>query len=537
MIGGALITLTLAVPVGMLLACCSPPLRARMPDLLGWAAVPGIFAALFAEGSSLVVPTPLPFVFAIDRPAAMLLLAASILWTAGGFYARAWFRNEGDDRRLPESWLLTLAGSFGVFLAADLVGFYLTFSVVSLATWGLVVHDRTAEAVRAGRVYVGFALLGEAFLLMAFVLLATNLPAGELSIRAAVAGLPGSPAAGTALALLILGFGAKIGMVPLHVWMPPTYRAAPIPAVAVLSGAAVKAGIIGFVDFLPMQAAFPTWGTVLATAGFGSAFFGVVMGLLRSEPRVVLAYSSISQLGLLAGVLGTALASGIPAGMPVAYYAAMHVLVKGGLFLGLGVLSVAAPQQRRGILACLAVLALSLAGLPLTGGYLAKLAVKPVLGDGLAGWLGVLSAIGSAMLMTHFVMLCRRQSRPAQATLGDGLGVPWLAVAAASILVPWATSGGLDAALGGLGPGNLFKALWPVLVGMAFVVAWHVGREGRPSRTTTRADLFDEAAMLAPAWIRAWAAADADLRRWQVAGPLLLAVAILLGVAMLSSTP
>ena len=111
-----------------------------------------------------------------------------------------------------------------------------------------------------GRVYVSLAVLGEAFLLMGFVLLAAATPGGSLLIRDAVAALPASPWRESTLLLLILGFGLKIGLVPLHVWMPLAYPAAPIPAAAVLSGAAVKAGVIGLIRFLPLDAALPDWG-------------------------------------------------------------------------------------------------------------------------------------------------------------------------------------------------------------------------------------------------------------------------------------
>jgi hypothetical protein len=85
---------------------------------------------------------------------------------------------------------------------------------------------------------------------------------------------------------LVLGFGTKMGLVPLHVWMPPTYVAAPFPAAAVLSGAAVKAGVIGLVRFLPFGAALPGWGEALAVVGFVSAFFGVAVGLTQRNPGV-----------------------------------------------------------------------------------------------------------------------------------------------------------------------------------------------------------------------------------------------------------
>lgn len=107
----------------------------------------------------------------------------------------------------------------------------------------------------------------------------------------------GSEWRATILTLLMLGFGAKIGLVPFHIWMPLAYRAAPIPAVAVLSGAGVKAGVIGLIRFLPMDVAMPEWGAALATAGLISAYCGVAVGITRPNPKTVLAYSSVSQMG------------------------------------------------------------------------------------------------------------------------------------------------------------------------------------------------------------------------------------------------
>src|SRR5262249_38583965 len=148
-------------------------------------------------------------------------------------------------------WLMTLVGNLGVFLSADLVSFYVLFTLATLAAYGLIVHEATSASWRAGAVYIALAVLGEALLLMAFVLLAAGSPEGSLAIRGAVAALPTSQWRAAARALLVLGFGLKIGLVPLHVWMPLTYAAAPIPAAAVLSGAAVNAGVIGLIRFLP----------------------------------------------------------------------------------------------------------------------------------------------------------------------------------------------------------------------------------------------------------------------------------------------
>src|SRR5271169_665226 len=144
---------------------------------------------------------------------------------------------------------------------------------------------------------------------MAFVFMAAATPGSSLLIRDAVAALPTSPWLHAALALLILGFGLKIGLAPLHVWMPLTYTAAPIPAAAVLSGAAVKAGVI-FIRFMPFENASPGWGVAFAAAGFFSAFYGVAIGITQSNPKTVLAYSSVSQMGLLAAVIGMGLGAG-----------------------------------------------------------------------------------------------------------------------------------------------------------------------------------------------------------------------------------
>jgi len=309
---GALLFAALAAPLAMLLACVSRRARDRMPSLLALAPAPALAAALLAPaGTILVLPEP-PFrmTLALDAPGATLLGVAALLWIVAGAYASAHLRGDPNAGRFAEWWLLTLAGSLGVFIAADLVSFYLTFSVVSLAAWGLIVHEGTLDGHRAGIIYVALAVLGEAFLLMAFVFMAAATPDGSLLIRDAVAALSASPWRHAALALLILGFGLKVGLVPLHVWMPLAYTAAPIPAAAVLSGAAVKAGVIGFIRFLPLGVTMPEWGEALAASGMFSAFYGVLVGITQENPKTVLAYSSVSQMGLLAAVLGMGLVMG-----------------------------------------------------------------------------------------------------------------------------------------------------------------------------------------------------------------------------------
>src|SRR5262249_14209076 len=156
----------------------------------------------------------------------------ALLWSLSGAYAHPFLSGTAHKGRFATWWLMTLVGNLGVFLSADLVSFYVLFTLATLAAYGLIVHEATSASWRAGAVYIALAVLGEALLLMAFVLLAAGSPEGSLAIRDAVAALPTSPWRDAARALLVLGFGLKIGLVPLHVWMPLTYAAAPIPAAA-----------------------------------------------------------------------------------------------------------------------------------------------------------------------------------------------------------------------------------------------------------------------------------------------------------------
>jgi formate hydrogenlyase subunit 3/multisubunit Na+/H+ antiporter MnhD subunit len=341
-IGPGLLVAALATPLVILAACPSQKLRRHALALQWLALLPALASALLAIGGApLAFEQPaLPMSLLLDTPGAMLLAAVALLWIAAGAYAFADVRGKPNAELFAVCWLLTLIGSLGVFIAADLLTFYLVFALVSIPAFGLIAHDGGAVSGRAGGVYMAFTVLGETFLLMGFVLLAAGEPSGSLQIRDVVAALPGSPWRDAALALTIAGFGLKIALVPMHGWMPLAYTAAPIPAATVLSGAAVKAGVIGLIRFLPFEAVLPGWGKALVVVGLFSAFYGVAIGITQQNPRTVLAYSSISQMGVIAAVLGIGLAAADKgADLDAAFYAAHHALVKGALFLAVGVVA------------------------------------------------------------------------------------------------------------------------------------------------------------------------------------------------------
>jgi formate hydrogenlyase subunit 3/multisubunit Na+/H+ antiporter MnhD subunit len=536
---GMLLAGALAVPLGMLLACLWPRALDRMPSWLTFAPIPALAAALLAaQDSPLIVgPTRLHLTFALDLPGALLLGVASLLWIASGAYASAYLQDRPNRRRFAVCWLMTLTGCIGVFLAADMVGFYFLLALLTIGACGLVIQHETPRAWRAGAIYIGLGLLAEAFLLMAFVLLSTAIPGDSLLIRDAAAALPTSPHRDLILALLLGGFGIKAGLVPFHFWMPLAYSAAPTPASAVLSGAVVKASILGMIRFIPLQTAMPDWGTALAATGLFAALYGVAIGITQRNPKVVLAYSSVSQMGIIVAVIGMGMiAGGGRAALAAAFYAANHVLVKGALFLSVGVIAATGSRYLWRMLLPVAIIAVGLGGLPLTGGGLAKLVVDGPLGDSTASKIATLSAVGTTLLMLQFVRsLANTASRDPEATAAAGLIQPWLAAAAASLVVPWTLFLAVPAGTlpDPLALSVVWKALWPVLLGALLAIAlWRWVRRLPHIPEGDVVVALDGTVKLILAWGKAMERMDSTLRQWPVAGVSLLILTIALCAAI-----
>ncbi|HOW76862.1 MAG TPA: proton-conducting transporter membrane subunit [Candidatus Competibacteraceae bacterium] len=538
---GMLLLIALATPFALLLACGSRTLRDRMPALLVFAPLPALATALLAVNSPPLVfdEARLHITFVLDGPGAILLGVAALLWSVAGLYVATYLRGQPNLGRFSIYWLLTLTGSLGVFVTADLFTFYLAFAMVSLAAYGLVVFDGTPKARRAGIIYLVLALLGEIFLLMGFVLLAAAAPGDSLVIRDAVAALPASPWRDPTLALLIAGFGLKMGLVPLHVWLPIAHPAAPMPASAVLSGAIIKAGVIGLIRFLPFDVPLLEWGVALTAIGLFTAFYSVLIGITQLNPKTVLAYSSVSQMGVVATVIGMGLAAGqTSAVMATVFYAAHHLLAKGALFLAVGVVAATGPRRLWWVLAPAAILALGVGGLPLTGGALAKLAVKPVLGDGLVELLATLSAIGTTLLMLHFLHRLAANAAPAlSASVPVGLVLPWMLMFVAAIVVPWTlySMTGIGRYDEALQPKILWAALWPILIGAGLALA--LWRWGRYLPQIPEGDIVVVGQPALRVVVRcedALARVEGVLRQWPAASLSLLVLMLILGGAMFS---
>lgn len=471
---GALLLATVAAPLALAAGAVSPRWQGLSIRLAPWAALPGLLAALLLPPDASVSASwvLLGTTLGLDATGQIFLGFTALLWLLSAAYGRAYLAGDARRARFFGAFLLAMAGNLGLCLARDMVSFYLFFALMTFASYPLVVHDRSEAALAAGRVYIRLAVVGELLLFAGLVLLAAG--AGTLALPGAVAGLSGSPRQAPVTVLLLLGFGIKAGTVPLHLWLPLAHPAAPTPASAVLSGAMIKAGLLGWLRFLPLgEASLPALGLALAAAGVAGVFYGILVGLSQDNPKALLAYSSVSQMGFLTVAVGLGLAepavwsAGLPA---VTAYALHHGLAKGALFLGVGAAGACGRRAGPWVAVGLALPALSLAGAPFTSGAAAKAALKAAvaLGPGgwpaWLGWLLPLAAVGTAALLTRFLFLLRPLPS-AEGRITAGILGPWCLLVLASAAAAW---GGAPPEPG---PSALWGSLWPVAAGAAAALA------------------------------------------------------------------
>lgn len=473
-------------PLIALLVSADEPTRRLGRALAPYAPLPMLVMALLApvDEFSEVSWWMLGSVLGVDATGQVFLLLITALWTVAGFYARAYVRDDPRQDRFWLFFLLAMLGNIGLVVSFDIAGFYLFFAVMTFASFGLVVHHDDAFAHFASMIYIVLAIVGEALLLLGVLQLADAL--GQWTLHDAPSErLVDHPARGTIMLLLLGGFGVKAGALILHVWLPLAHPAAPTPASAVLSGAMIKAGLLGWLRFLPGgEAAFDAIGALVVALGVAAAFYGVLVGLAQLNPKSNLAYSSVSQMGFMTAGLGLGLAA--PELWPtallvVSLYALHHGLAKGALFLGVGVVQYAVRTrlEAAALYAGLLIAALSLAGLPLTSGYFAKALLKDLGAELPHAWMRwvelslPLAAVGTTLLMGRFVWLIRRErcgaEKPYEAHHHKpGLWLPWAITLAGVVGLTWAAPlwYALDAAPPGFEGRKLWAGFWPVGLGL-----------------------------------------------------------------------
>mgnify|MGYP002241378468 CR=1 FL=1 len=179
----------------------------------------------------------------------------------------------------------TLGAMQGVFLSNDLYTTFIFFEVMSFASYPMVIHNETKEAIDGSNSYLGFAVLGSLVSLMGLFMLQSIL--GTLQIDQlveAASHVTNHALLYTAGALTLVGFGVKAGMYPLHTWLPQAHSVAPAPASAMLSAVITKAGIFGIIvvscNIFLHDA---QWGLAIVIFGTLSMVTGAVLAVFSNK--------------------------------------------------------------------------------------------------------------------------------------------------------------------------------------------------------------------------------------------------------------
>jgi len=312
------------------------------------AIVGGYAVGKLPQSSVLPLGLPdLPFHLRLDSLSAFFLLLLGGTSAAISLFSSGYFRSsDGTPPGLiAMQYHAFLAAMALVLVADDAYVFMVAWEAMALASYFLVTTEhRIPEIRRAGFLYLVIAHVGAIAILLSFGVLQGG--SGDYtfgSMRSII--LPGAWSS-IAFFLALTGFGAKAGLMPLHVWLPEAHPAAPSPVSALMSGAMLKMAIYGLlrVVFDLLNGQLWWWGVVALTLGLVTALFGVVFAAVQSDMKRLLAYSSIENIGIIvAGIglvilfksYGKSLLAGITL-TAVLYHALNHAFYKSLLFLATG---------------------------------------------------------------------------------------------------------------------------------------------------------------------------------------------------------
>ena len=313
---------------------------------------------------------------------------ASFIWLMTTLVSREYFKGTRNRNKYYMFVLFTLGAMQGVFLSNDLYTTFIFFEVMSFASYPMVIHNETKEAIDGSNSYLGFAVLGSLVSLMGLFMLQSIL--GTLQIDQlveAASHVTNHALLYTAGALTLVGFGVKAGMYPLHTWLPQAHSVAPAPASAMLSAVITKAGIFGIIvvscNIFLHDA---QWGLAIVIFGTLSMVTGAVLAVFSNNIKRTLACSSVSQLGFVIIGIGMQCMLGEHNALAVrgtVLHMFNHSLLKLALFMGVGVIYVCMHtfdlNKLRGFGRKKPVLwfvfgmgLLGLAGVPLFNGYISK---------------------------------------------------------------------------------------------------------------------------------------------------------------------
>jgi len=347
----------------------------------------------------------------VDGLSIVIALVGFLLWLAVSIYSITYIKT--DLVRYYSLLLIVLGAVQGTVLAKDLISFYVFLEMTTVATYLLIIHKRSVDALKAGYKYILMTLISAFLIFLSIILVYVDTGSYEVIVVTKSGGF-------MAPVLFLLGCFVKAGVVPLHTWLPDAHPAAPSPVSAFLSGMMIKIGAYGIIRFifpiLNFDLSATNFGELLSSIiisiGVASMLIGVFLALAQTDVKRLLAYHSISQMGyILLGIgLGTEL--GLAGGL---YHLVNHAMFKGLLFLCMGAVTYSTGTRKLDNLGGLwkrmpittstcIIAALAISGIPPFNGF----ASKTVLTEAVANYNFVLKfvmMVTAALTFASFLKL------------------------------------------------------------------------------------------------------------------------------------
>lgn len=396
----------------------------RVRDLLAMTAGVGEFAfmcilAYSGMGSGLFVPgiCGMGLHFCLDGFRMVYGLVAAFMWMMTLLFSGEYLSHEEHLGRYYFFQLVTLSATLGVFLSADLFTTFIFFEVMSFTSYVWVVQEETKGAIKAAETYLAVAVIGGMVLLMGLFLLYNTLGTLEMSkLLPAAAACEKKDLLFAAGCCTLVGFGAKAGAFPLHIWLPKAHPVAPAPASALLSGILTKAGIFGVLAvscnvFLWNE----RWGLLIFSIGLLTMFGGALLAVCSVDLKRTLACSSMSQIGFILigigmqGILGEENALAVRGTL---LHMVNHSLIKLVLFMIAGVVVMnlhklnlndirGFGKKKPFLNVCFLAGALGISGIPLMNGYVSKTLLHESIVEGIE----VSAGLSGFLKMSEWIFL------------------------------------------------------------------------------------------------------------------------------------
>lgn len=365
----------------------------------------------------------LPIIFRVDLTGRLFAAVVTVVWVLAGVFSFEYMKHENNNGRYFGVYLMVYGVLNGLCFAGNLVTFYLFYECMTLVSLPMVFHTETREAVMAGLKYLFYSLCGAYMALFGlyFVYRYSNtltFTAKGVLDMSLVEGHEGLLL--LAAFLMLMGFGVKAGLFPLHGWLPAAHPVAPAPASAVLSGIIVKAGVLGIVRVIYyifgisfLRGTWVQW--TFLTLTLVTVFMGSMLAFLEKGLKKRLAYSTVSQASYILFGLGLLSQDALTGAL---LHMTFHAVIKSGLFLCAGAIifrtGKTRVEQLTGIgkempvtIWCYTLLSLALVGIPPAGGFVSKWFLAEgslASGTGVFSWAGPVVLLLSALLTAGYLL-------------------------------------------------------------------------------------------------------------------------------------